>query len=300
MKEYLSLLSDVIHNGEIRDDRTGVGTISQFGKMIKVDLSEGYPAVTTKKLAFKSMTGELLWFMNNETTLSSLRYRTFGSYESEKPTIWDANQADFFQRVSGSGKISRELLGVVEQVGGCGLIYGHQWNRENQLYNVIQEIINNPSSRRLLVSAWDYPDVADDMKVALPPCHYAFQFNVREGKYLDLMWHQRSADLFLGCPYNIASYALLCHIVAAMTNLQVGKLTGTFGDTHIYKNHIDQVTEQLKRLPYEPPELVLPSVLTDPDTSFDEKWKSLNDLTANDFALTHYDHHPAIKAPMAV
>lgn len=301
MKQYLNVLADVLANGEARGDRTGVGTFSKFGVSMTFDLTEGFPAVTTKKLAFKSMTGELLWFLNGETDLDSLRYRTHGDADSTKRTIWDANQQDYVNRHI--DMFGRDIVG-----DDCGKIYGYQWNREDQLYNVISNIITNPESRRHIVSAWNYPEVDNNMVVALPPCHYGFQFYVREGKYLDLIWLQRSADMFLGIPFNISSYALLTHIVAAMTGLVAGRVSCSIGDAHVYKNHVDQVNEQCSRVPYDLPDIQLPSVLKEPCgvsveerlRSLDSKYRAIKNLTADDFALVGYQYHPSIKAPMAV
>lgn len=286
MKQYLNLVRDVLENGSARSDRTGTGTLSLFGKRLEFDLQEGFPAVTTKKLAFKSMIGELLWFMSGETTISDLKKRTFGSPDSDKSTIWDANQKDFASRISATDD-------------DCGKIYGYQWHKSNQLRQVVNRLIDNPTDRRLLVSAWDVDIVDDPCAMALPPCHYAFQFYVR-GPFLDLMWSQRSGDVFLGIPYNSASYAALVHIVAAMTGLIPGKLIGNIGDTHIYSNHIKQVEEQLSRTPYKLPDLVLPEWLTS-NKPIGEKWNLLyNCGVADQFSLKNYQCHPSIKAPMAV
>lgn len=285
MKQYLDLLKDVLDNGTLRNDRTGTGTISVFDRQIRFDLQDGFPAVTTKKLAFRSMIGELLWFINGETHLSELRYRTFGDYESNKKTIWDANQADFRKRCL------EFLEDDIED--WCGKIYGSQWNHDNQLIEVVERIKTNPTDRRLLVSAWNVDQVNNPFVVSLPPCHYAFQFYVRDGKYLDLKWHQRSVDLFLGLPFNIASYAALCIIVASITGLAPGRLTGDLGDCHIYSNHVDQVKEQLSRETFDNcVDFVCNKELRD--------MEDLMTMTANDFALLNYQHHDTIKAKMAV
>lgn len=290
MKQYLDLLEDVLTNGEERNDRTGVGTISVFDRQIKFDMADGFPAVTTKKLAFKAMMGELLWFMNGETELQRLRYRTFGDAWCDKTTIWDANQKDYVKKQFGLDSTTTD---------DCGLIYGHLWHLDNQFWSVVDRISKNPTDRRLIVNSWNPEIVNHPHKLALPPCHYAFQFYVREGKYLDLKWHQRSCDAFLGCSFNIASYAALLHIVSAITGLVPGILTGDLGDVHIYKNHIEQVKEQLTRQPKPLPEFVLPEQLSKP-LSAQVAEVIIDNLTSKDFSLKNYECYPAIKAEMAV
>lgn len=291
MQAYLDLLQDVLDNGETRSDRTGVGTISVFDRQLKFDLQKGFPAVTTKKLAFQAMMGELLWFMNGETSISDLKFRTFNDSHSEKPTIWDANQKAYFDKFHDTSDWSIHNYDDDDN----GAIYGYQWRKRHgvdQLEMVINRIKKDPTSRRLLVSAWDIEYANNPGAGSLPPCHYAFQFYVREGMYLDLKFHMRSSDVFLGLPLNIASYAALCHIVAHMTGYEVGTLTADLGDTHIYLNHVDQVREQLTREPYPLPEFNLPQ--------FIENLSDLEGLTASNFFLEGYEHHPTIKAPMAV
>ncbi|UOX40346.1 thymidylate synthase [Aeromonas phage GomatiRiver_11] len=279
MKAYLDLLRDVYENGRIKTDRTGVGTKQLFGRMIRFDLSKGFPAVTTKRLAFNAVAGELLWMIQGSTNVEHLRKLTHGE-GSSKMTIWDAN-------FEAQGR----ALGYTN--GYLGPVYGKQWRQfgnsrpVDQLQDVIDQIKANPDSRRLLVVAWNPEDLPI---MALPPCHYAYQFEVYDGK-LSLMWNQRSLDMALGAPFDIASYALLVHIVASICGLEVGELIMSVADVHIYLNHLEGVAEQLKRYPGPAPTLVMPEI------------KSLSDLrglVASDFKLEHYFPQPSIKFEMAV
>ena len=268
MKQYLDLLKDILENGNEREDRTGVGTISVFGRQIRFNMNDGFPAVTTKKLAWKSVVSELLWFLEgstNEHRLAEIRNEKHYNEltEKERKTIWTLNAEN--QGVA---------LGYKD--GELGPVYGKQWTKWkkiiiepmrdffggfcgdtfrteeiNQIENIIKEIKENPTSRRLLVSAWN---VAELEEMALPPCHYSFQFYV-DGDKLSLMWNQRSVDSFLGLPFNIASYGLLLHIIAKLTNKIPHELIGNLGDCHIYKNHLDVVKEQIKRAPHKLPTL---------------------------------------------
>ena len=310
MKNYLELLTDVLNNGEERDDRTGVGTISVFGRQLRFNLKDGFPAVTTKSLMWRSVVSELLWFLEgstNEHKLAEIKNdnKPYDQLtESEKKTIWTLNSEN-------QGK----SLGLSN--GELGPIYGYNWRHWkalkgsghskhgktvtylieefDQLNNVINEIRTNPHSRRLLVSAWNVPELEN---MALPPCHYSFQFYVSgsENQYLSLMWNQRSVDSFIGLPFNIASYALLLHIIAKMTGKIPLELIGNFGDCHIYKNHIDVVKEQLKRTPHKLPTLKMPD-LDYQNMSLDEILKSVK---TSDFILENYEHDGILKAPMAV
>ena len=264
MKPYLDLLRDVRHNGTLKADRTGTGTLSVFGRQLRFDLSRGFPAVTTKKLQLKSVIHELLWFLRGETNLRYL-------HENDV-RIWD------------------EWADAGDELGP---IYGAQWRSwrgadgktVDQISGVIDEIARNPTSRRLVVSAWN---VAELPSMALPPCHALFQFYVSEGK-LSCQLYQRSADVFLGVPFNIASYALLTHMIAQVSNLEPGDFVHTFGDVHLYTNHIEQADTQLAREPYELPRLELK-----PDV------RSIFDFRYEDIHLTGYRSHPLIKAPIAV
>jgi thymidylate synthase len=264
MRAYLDLMQHILEHGVRKDDRTGTGTLSIFGPQLRFDLARGFPLVTTKKLHLKSIVYELLWFLRGETNVAYLR--------EHGVSIWDewANEA-----------------------GDLGPVYGYQWRswpapdgrHIDQITQVLQQIRDNPDSRRLIVSAWN---VADIPKMALAPCHAFFQFYVAQGK-LSCQLYQRSADIFLGVPFNIASYALLTMMVAQVCGLQPGEFVHTFGDTHLYINHLEQAREQLTRQPRP-----LPLLRLNP---------SVRDLFAFDFAdivIEGYDPHPAIKAPVAV
>ncbi|MCA9385096.1 thymidylate synthase [Candidatus Dojkabacteria bacterium] len=273
MKQYLDALQFVLENGVKKEDRTGVGTISVFGMQQRYDLSKGFPAVTTKKLFFKGVKGELLWFISGSGDNKKLN--DMGIH------IWDGNaEADYWKP-----KAKFE--------GDLGRVYGVQWRKwqrpdgttVDQLAEIIERIKNKPDDRRLIVSAWN-PGELDQM--ALPPCHVMFQFYVAEGK-LSLQMYQRSCDMFLGVPFNIASYSLLLHMIAQVTNLEVGEFIHVLGDAHIYLNHVDQVKEQLSRDPYPLPKLELNPEVTD-----------INEFTMSDIALKDYKAHPSIKAEMAV
>lgn len=290
MKQYLDLLKDVLENGTERNDRTGVGTISVFGRQLRFKMSDGFPAVTTKTLAWKSVVSELLWFLEgstNEHRLAEIKNdnKPYDQLtEKERNTIWTLNAEN-------QGK----SLGYTD--GELGPIYGMQWrcfNFVDQMEKVINGIKTNPTDRRLLVSAWNVGELAE---MALPPCHYAFQFYVsgKNNEFLSLMWNQRSVDTFLGLPFNIASYALLLNIIAKMTNKIPYELIGNLGDTHIYKNHLEQVNKQLERTPHKLPSLKMPNI----DWS-----KNLNSvltqLKTSDFVLENYIHDGALAASMAV
>ena len=287
MKQYLDLLKDILENGSEREDRTGVGTISVFGRQLRFKMSDGFPAVTTKSLAWRAVISELLWFLEgstNEHRLAEIKNdnKPYSELtEKERKTIWTLNAEN--QGAS---------LGYKD--GELGPVYGKQWRKWlgfDQITTVINQIKNNPTSRRLLVNAWN---VSELETMALPPCHYGFQFYV-DGDKLSLMWSQRSVDSFLGLPFNIASYALLLHIIAYMTNKIPYELIGNLGDTHIYKNHIEQVKEQIKRTPHKLPSLKLPDI--DWNRGIDE---ILKQVKTSDFVLENYEHDSTIKAPMAV
>lgn len=313
MRQYLDLLQDVLDNGTEREDRTGVGTIATFGRQIRFNMRDGFPAVTTKALAFRAMCSELLWFLEgstNEHRLAEIKNdnKPYAELtEKERKTIWTANYEN-------QGK----ALGYTD--GELGRIYGSQWcsfrgiteardetyNGHNayqsrnmcyhlievdQVKNVIEQIKNNPNSRRLVVSAWNPVDLPT---MSLAPCHYSFQFDV-DGDKLSLLWNQRSADCFLGIPFNIASYALLLHIVARITSKTPHELIGSLGNTHIYKNHIEQVKEQLSRTPHKLPQLELPA-----NADYSNIDSFLKSVKTSDFKLVGYEHGGAIKAPMAV
>ena len=262
---YLDLLRDILDTGERQEDRTGVGTLSVFGRQLRCDLADGFPLLTTKKVHFKSIAVELLWFLRGDTNVRWLQERGV--------SIWD-EWAD-------------------PESGELGPVYGKQWRRWarpgggeiDQIQSVLDQIKANPASRRLVVSGWNPADVPD---MALPPCHTLFQFNVSRGR-LSCQLYQRSADMFLGVPFNIASYALLTMMMAQATGLQPGEFVHTFGDAHIYTNHLDQVAEQLSREPRALPRLVLDPAKTD-----------LFGFDYEDFTVEDYDPHPRIAAPVAV
>lgn len=264
MKQYLQLMRHVREHGVKKSDRTGTGTLSVFGYQMRFDLSEGFPVVTTKKLHLRSIIHELLWFLKGDTNIAYLK--------ENGVSIWDA---------------------WADEQGDLGPVYGYQWRNWpapdgrhiDQIKQVIEQIRHNPDSRRLIVSAWN---VADLDKMALAPCHAFFQFYVADGK-LSCQLYQRSADIFLGVPFNIASYALLTMMVAQVCGKQAGDFVHTFGDAHLYLNHLQQADEQLARAPYK-----LPALRINPAI------KDLFAFTYDDFELTGYQSHPHIKAPVAV
>lgn len=286
--EYLELMYYIMEKGVEKNDRTGVGTRSVFGENMRIDLSLGFPAITTKKLNFKSVLAELLWFLEGSTDERRLSEIQHGKSRDELVgvrSIWTDN-------ADNQGKAKGYLN--TDTYKELGKIYSHQWRHfgqdsnfsgVDQISEVINSIKNDPDSRRHLVSAWNPKELGD---MALPPCHYTFQFYVANGK-LSCMFNMRSTDVFLGLPYNIASYALLTHMIAQVCDLEVGFLHYVGGDVHIYKNHFKQVTEQMSRDPFAAPLLKInPSV------------KNIFDFKMEDFELVDYNFHPAIKAPMAV
>jgi len=276
MKQWKKLIRHILETGVMSEDRTGVGTMRVFGYQERFDLSKGFPAVTTKKLFMKPLKHELQWFLAGSTNVEELRRMTWGE-GSDKRTIWDDNYEN-----------QAKALGYTD--GELGPVYGKQWRDfggVDQVKNVINQIKNSPDSRRIIVSAWN-PAEIDQM--ALPPCHCFYQFTVIDGK-LNLLWYQRSVDVFLGLPFNIGSYALLMHIIASICDLEVGELVFTGGDVHIYKNAISQCMQVLERDPLPLPTLKMSKV------------NNLSDLTQEFFdsiELVDYHSHPALKAPMAI
>jgi len=264
MKQYLDLLDFILCQGSEKQDRTGTGTLSTFGYQMRFNLQEGFPLITTKKIHFKSIVYELLWFLRGDTNIKYLN--------DNGVRIWDE---------------------WADENGDLGPVYGEQWRRWNygtcggidQIGLVISDIKTNPYSRRHIVSAWNPAEVDE---AALPPCHLLFQFYVNEGK-LSCQMYQRSADVFLGVPFNIASYALLTHMIAQVTGLEVGDFVHTFGDVHIYKNHIEQVKLQLSREPRSLPKLMLSPGIN-----------NIDDFTFGDIVLLDYDPHSRIKAEVSV
>ena len=264
MRQYLDLLQHILDNGCEKSDRTGTGTLSQFGHQMRFDLGEGFPLLTTKKLHLKSIIHELLWFLKGETNVAYLK--------EHRVRIWDE---------------------WADEEGELGPVYGYQWRHwtgadgqeTDQVSDLIQQIQTNPDSRRLIISAWN---VADVPQMALPPCHLLCQFYVAEGK-LSCQLYQRSADVFLGVPFNIASYALLTMMVAQVCGLEAHEFVHTFGDVHLYTNHIEQARLQLERQPRPRPKMIL-----NPDVH------SIFDFKFEDFQLEEYEPHPHIAAPVAV
>jgi thymidylate synthase len=264
MKQYLDLMRHVRENGVFKEDRTGTGTYSCFGYQMRFDLSEGFPLVTTKKLHLRSIIHELLWFLSGDTNISYLK--------ENGVSIWDE---------------------WADEEGNLGPVYGSQWRswptadgrHVDQISQIVEQIKNNPDSRRLIVSAWNVGEIEN---MALPPCHAFFQFYVADGK-LSCQLYQRSADIFLGVPFNIASYALLLHMMAQQCDLEVGDFVWTGGDVHLYANHLEQTDLQLSREPLALPKLV---IARKPESIFDYKFE--------DFVIEGYESHPHIKAPVAV
>ena len=264
MRQYLDLMRHVLENGHSKTDRTGTGTLSVFGHQMRFDLNAGFPLVTTKKCHLRSIIHELLWFLKGDTNIKYLK--------DNGVSIWDE---------------------WADENGNLGPVYGYQWRswptadgrHIDQIKQVLEQIQNTPDSRRLIVSAWNVGEVE---KMKLPPCHAFFQFYVADGK-LSCQLYQRSADIFLGVPFNIASYALLTMMVAQVCGLKLGDFVHTLGDAHLYSNHLDQTREQLSREPRPLPQLKLNPVI-----------RNLFDFKFEDFTLEGYDPHPAIKAPVAI
>ncbi len=289
-KVYLDALQNILDNGEDRPDRTGVGTRGIFGMQMRFNLQEGFPALTTKKLAWKAVVSELLWFIEGSGDERRLAEILHGSRETKKPTIWTANaEADYWAKK----RLRRHPADL-------GRVYGVQWRRwrkplirinkvvlqnHDQLMELINGIKTDPYSRRHIITAWNPGELE---LMALPPCHMMSQFYVNNGK-LSCQMYQRSADMFLGVPFNIASYALFTHMIAQVCGLEVGELIITIGDAHVYQNHFDQVKEQLTRTPLELPKLELNADI-----------KDITKFRMEDISLVGYESHDAIKAPMAV
>ena len=277
---YLELCERILETGTLSEDRTGVGTLSLFGEQLRFDLRDGFPAITTKKLAWRSVVAELIWFIEGSCDERRLAEIQFGTRDKSKKTIWTANaEADYW-------------LPKARFDGDLGRVYGVQWRHwkapfnqtTDQLEELIKGLKTDPNSRRHIISAWNPGELH---LMALPPCHAFMQFYLRNNT-LSCQMYQRSADVFLGVPFNIASYALLTHLVAREIGADVGELILTFGDVHIYKNHVDAVEEQLTRKPYDFPSLDITNV------------NSLYSVTVNDCKLVDYNCHPTIKADMAV
>jgi len=289
MEQYHNLLEDILTNGEERLDRTGVGTLSVFGRQLRFYLTKNFPAITTKKLAWRACAAELLWFLEGSSDERRLSEITHGTRDSSKSTIWTGNaQASYWKPKA-------------KYEGDLGRVYGVQWREWDthttnicqaepiyidQIKQVIEGIKKDPFGRRHIVSAWN---VAELNKMALPPCHVMFQFYVGNNNTLSCHMYQRSVDTFLGLPFNIASYALLTHMIAHVTGLTAKELVISTGDTHLYLDHIDQVKEQLNRQAFE-----LPTLRLNPEV------KNIDKFTMDDIKLNNYQSHDAIKAKMAV
>jgi thymidylate synthase len=288
---YLDALKNILANGEDRSDRTGVGTKSLFGLQLRFNLEDGFPAITTKKLAWKACVSELLWFIEGSGDEYRLKEILHGDRYSDKKTIWSDNaKADYWVKKR-----------MQRHPGDLGRVYGVQWRRwrrpvvrinkvvlqnHDQLLELVKGLKEDPTSRRHIISAWN-PGELDYM--ALPPCHMMAQFYVSKDKKLSCQMYQRSADMFLGVPFNIASYALFTHMLAQVCGLGVGELVIVLGDAHIYNNHIEQVTEQIKRKP-----LPMPTLKLNPDVEV------ITNFEMDDIELINYKSHDAISAPMAV
>jgi thymidylate synthase len=305
MRQYLDLLQDIKDNGVKKADRTGVGTISVFGRQIRFDLSEGFPAVTTKKLFMRGIIHELIWFLQGSSNIKYLvdndvhiwdewPYKHYlieqgKDVPDSNSEQWKAGIKEFTEKIKADDKFAQKW-------GELGPVYGYQWRNWptpdgkhiDQIKKAIDTIKNNPDSRRIIVSAWNVADIDEMAKAGLPPCHLLFQFYVADGK-LSCQMYQRSADTFLGVPFNIASYSLLTMMMAQVCGLKPGDFVHTFGDTHLYLNHLEQVDEQLSRKPYP-----LPKMKINP------KVKNIEDFKFEDFELVGYESHPAIYAPIAV
>ncbi len=303
--EYHNLLKRILSEGEKKGDRTGTGTIALFGTQMRFDLSKNFPLLTTKKIAFRLVVSELLWFIAGDTKLKTLLENNnhiwdewpFKWYLKANnmpiPEVnsedWKAQKKEFTDKILNNEEFSKKW-------GDLGPVYGKQWRRWqtpdgkeiDQLTEVLETLKKNPDSRRIIISAWNPAEIDEMAKAGLPPCHCLFQFFVSDGK-LSCHLYQRSCDTFLGVPFNIASYALLTIMIAHVSGLQPGDFIWTGGDTHIYLNHIDQVNEQLQREPK-----AAPTVKLNPNV------KSLFDFKLEDIELLNYDPHPAIKAPIAV
>ncbi len=301
-KQYQQLLQDILDYGVEKKDRTGTGTKSIFGYTIRHNMQEGFPLLTTKKMAWKTMVTELMWFLRGDTNIKYLvdngchiwdgdAYKNFVATIKQKHSIhYEPIEKDsFIERVKTDSEFAK-------QYGELGPIYGKQWrdwNGVDQIQNLIDQLKTNPDSRRLMVSAWN---VGELDQMVLPPCHYGFQCYVREGKYLSLMWNQRSVDTFLGLPFNIASYALLLEILAKAIQMVPDQLIGSLGDVHLYNNHIDQAKEQLTRDSFE-----LPRLKMNPIFLANLEHKGLDEAINGqvNFELEGYQSHPSIKAPLS-
>lgn len=301
MKQYLDLVRHIRDHGTIKEDRTGTGTVSIFGYQMRFNLADGFPLVTTKRVHLKSILYELLWFIKGDTNIKYLVQNGVGIWNDWPYQNWlrETGQAQNLQMYSSEWRlVMKEFIERIKsddtfarQYGDLGPVYGKQWRNfggVDQLANLVNDIKTNPDSRRLIVSAWNPQDIPVMIKSGLPPCHSLFQFYVVEGR-LSCQLYQRSADVFLGVPFNIASYAILTMMIAQVTGLRPGDFIHTFGDAHLYLNHMEQVEEQLSRAEFDLPELKVNPSIT-----------SLFDFVFEDFELQNYMSHEPISAPVAV
>jgi len=298
-KQYQDLLDDILHKGVSKDDRTGTGTYSVFGRQIRHNMKEGFPLLTTKKMAWKTMITELLWFLKGDTHIKFLLDHNCNIWNGD---AYKAYRKSVEEHYENGGDVA-EMKHFIEEIksgndkewGDLGPVYGEQWRSWNgidQIEELIYNLKNNPDSRRHIVNAWNVEDL-DSM--VLPPCHYGFQCYVREGKYLSLMWNQRSVDTFLGLPFNIASYGLLLMMIAKECELIPDQLIGNLGDVHLYKNHVEQAIEQIKRKPFTLPDVSLMS-----NINFKAALNgTLDKIQWEDFYLLGYQSHESIKAKLS-
>ena len=298
-KQYLSLLDDILVNGTSKDDRTGTGTYSVFGRQIRHNMKDGFPLLTTKKMAWKTMITELLWFLCGDTHIKFLVDNNCHIWDGDAYKAYRKSVKEHWEK-GGDVAEMETFIDDIKQYGNdewgeLGPVYGKQWrdwHGNDQIKDLIKSIKENPDSRRHMVNAWN---VADLGKMVLPPCHYGFQCYVRDGKYLSLMWNQRSVDTFLGLPFNIASYGLLLMMIAKECDLIPDELIGNLGDVHLYKNHVEQAIEQTKREPYPLPDVKLMS-----NINFKAALNgTLDEIQWEDFYLLGYQSHARIKAPLS-
>ena len=308
-EKYQDILLDILHNGVEKEDRTGTGTLSVFGKQFRHNMADGFPLLTTKKMAWKVMVTELLWFLRGDTNIKWLVENKCNIWNGDAYKAYRIKVQDHYEKGGDVADMSQflELVkeGGISEFGDLGPVYGKQWRNwfqynkhvepvhVDQIAVLIDQLKTNPDSRRLMVSAWN---VGDLDQMVLPPCHYGFQCYVREGKYLSLMWNQRSVDTFLGLPFNIASYGLLLEILAKEVGMIPDELIGNFGDVHLYSNHIEQAREQLTRVPFELSTLVINDEFWNPDTSF---LSQIDHIQPDDFYIKKYESHARIKAPLS-
>jgi thymidylate synthase len=306
-RQYQNLLADILANGTEKSDRTGTGTYSVFGRQIRHDMKEGFPLLTTKKMAWKTMATELIWFLRGDTNIKWLLENNCNIWNGDAYKKY-ANNFQGHEDVFTMDEFKHEILtneDFARRFGELGPVYGHQWRNWNawkeynrvtkeerirkpgidQLAEAIKTLKENPNSRRIMVNSWNVEQLSE---MTLPPCHYGFQFYVRDEKYLSLMWNQRSVDTFLGLPFNIASYALLLMIVAKEVDMIPDELIGNLGDVHLYKNHVEQAATQMSREPKELPVVVIKS-----------KDDLINTIQIDDVILFNYESHGPIKAPLS-